>query len=132
MLKRDFIMVQIEELGKAIAQLIFNRNKGNTDKENPEIIDNIYHSLKTDLTFLLNHTPKEIENELNQDDGCGLQRMELTAKVLIEESYLSSVPIPILNKAQELLYYLQIHDNTYSIERMMLLQEIEHEINRLS
>lgn len=26
MLKRDFIMVQIEELGKVIAQIIFNRN----------------------------------------------------------------------------------------------------------
>ena len=25
MLKRDFIMVQIEELGKVIAQIIFNR-----------------------------------------------------------------------------------------------------------
>ncbi len=132
MLKRDFIMVQIEELGKAIAQLVFNRQNGNNNNENPEIIGNIYHSLKTDLSFLLSHTPKEIEDELNQDDGCGLQRMELTAKVLIEESYLSSIPIPILNKAQELLYYLQIHDNTYSIERMMLLQEIEHEINRQS
>ena len=125
-------MVQIEELGKAIAQLVFNRKNGNTDKENPEIIDNIYHSLKTDLSFLLSHTPEEIENELNQEDGFGLMRMELTAKVLIEESYLSSIPIPLLNKAQELLYYMQIHDNTYSIERMMLLQEIEHEINRLS
>ena len=28
MLKRDFIMIQIEEIGKAIALLFFNRNKG--------------------------------------------------------------------------------------------------------
>lgn len=118
-------MVQIEEIGKAIAQLIFNRNEGNGPDKNPLIIGDAYRSLKTDTAFLLSHEPDEIELALNQDDGCGLQRMELAAKLLIEESYLSSVPLPLLNKAQELLYYLQIHDETYSLERMMLLQDIE-------
>ncbi len=118
-------MVQIEEIGKAIAQLMFNRNEGNGPDKNPMIIGNAYHSLKTDTKFLLCHEPDEIELALNQDDGCGLQRMELAAKLLVEESYLSSIPLPLLNKAQEILYYLQIHDETYSLERMMLLQDIE-------
>ena len=74
--------------------------------------------------------PDEIELALNQDDGCGLQRMELAAKLLVEESYISAVPLPLLNKAQELLYYLQLHDATYSLERMMLLQDIEQEFKR--
>ncbi|OUO54797.1 hypothetical protein B5F77_02390 [Parabacteroides sp. An277] len=132
MLKRDFIMVQIEELGKAIAQLVFNRNAGNGPDKNPEIIGQSFRSLKTDTAFLLNHEPDEIELALNGEDGCGLERMELAAKLLIEESYLSSVPLPLLNKAQELLYYLQIHDTAFSLERMMLLQDIEVEIKRLS
>ena len=108
MLKRDFIMVQIEELGKALARLVFNRKSGKDLDKNPDLI----------------------EQALNQDDGCGLQRLELAAKLLIEDSYVSSLPFPLLNKAQELLYYLQIHDSTYSVERMMLLQEVEHELSR--
>lgn len=131
MLKRDFIMVQIEELGKAIARLVFNRKSGNGLDKNPDLIEQALTSLKTDTAFLLGHSPEEIEHSLNQDDGCGLQRMELAAKLLIEDSYVSSLPLPLLNKAQELLYYLQIHDSTYSIERMMLLQEVEHEMSRL-
>lgn len=131
MLKKDFIMVQIEEIGKAIALLVFNRNKGKGPDLNPQIIHHSLRALRTDVDFLLNHEPDEIELALNQDDGCGLQRMELAAKLLVEESYLSTVPVPLLNKAQELLYYLQIHDDTYSLERMMLLQDIEHEIRRL-
>ena len=111
-------MVQIEEIGKAIAQLVFNRNSGNGPDKNPEIIGQSFRSLKTDTAFLLNHEPDDIELALNGEDGCGLERMELAAKLLIEESYLSSVPLPLLNKAQELLYYLQIHDSAFSLERM--------------
>lgn len=125
-------MVQIEEIGKAIAQLVFNRNSGNGPDKNPEIIGQSFRSLKTDTAFLLNHEPDDIELALDGEDGCGLERMELAAKLLIEESYLSSVPLPLLNKAQELLYYLQIHDSAFSLERMMLLQDIEVEIKRLS
>ena len=33
MLKRDFIMVQIEELGRVIAQIIFNRNSNDGARE---------------------------------------------------------------------------------------------------
>lgn len=130
MLKRDFIMVQIEELGKALARLVFNRKSGKDLDKNPDLIEQAFTALKTDSAFLLGHSPEEIEQALNQDDGCGLQRMELAAKLLIEDSYVSSLPFPLLNKAQELLYYLQIHDSTYSVERMMLLQEVEHELSR--
>ena len=91
-------MAQIEEIGKAIAQLVFNRNEGNGPDKNPVIIGDSYRALKTDTKFLLNHEPDEIEMALNQDDGCGLQRMELAAKLLVEESYISSVPLPLLNK----------------------------------
>ena len=54
MLKRDFIMVQIEELGKVIAQIIFNRNSNDGARKNPELIQSVYTSLKLDNDFLLN------------------------------------------------------------------------------
>ena len=50
MLKRDFIMVQIEELGKVIAQIIFNRNSNDGARKNPELIQSVYTSL-----FLAEH-----------------------------------------------------------------------------
>ena len=44
MLKRDFIMVQIEELGKVIAQIIFNRNSNDGARKNPELIQSVFTS----------------------------------------------------------------------------------------
>lgn len=128
MLKRDFIMVQIEELGKAIAQLVFNRHTGD-DRKNPEIVRDIYHSLKVDPAFLLSASPDELRLFLNQDDGCGLARMELAAKTLLEESYLAPDSFPALRrKAKELLIYIQQNDNTFSLERVALLEELEKNI----
>ncbi len=43
-------MVQIEELGKVIAQIIFNRN-ANAARKNPELIQTVYSSLKLDQDF---------------------------------------------------------------------------------
>ena len=45
MLKRDFILVQIEELGKVIAQLIDNRNHG-VSRKTDQLIESIYSTLK--------------------------------------------------------------------------------------
>lgn len=55
MLKRDFIMVQIEELGKVIALIIFNRNSNDGARKNPELIQSVYTSLKLDNEFLAEH-----------------------------------------------------------------------------
>lgn len=122
-------MVQIEEIGKAVALLALNRNNRKERDKSPTILSGAYLALNIDSSFLLQHTPEEIIKTLNRDDGCGMQRLELAAKLLLEESYLSTLPLPLLEKAQELFYYLQIHDNTYSLERVKLLQDIEFEIN---
>ena len=52
-------MVQIEELGKVIAQIIFNRNSNDGARKNPELIQSVYTSLKLDNDFLLN-TPIDL------------------------------------------------------------------------
>lgn len=126
MLRRDYIMVLIEELGKAIAQMVLNRNSGN-DGRNPELVQKVYHSLTLKPEFLLTATPEELRLYLDQDDGCGLARMELAAKTLIEEGFISSGPVsapaPVLRqKAKELLEYIQQNDTTFSLERVALLE----------
>ena len=44
MLKRDFIMIQIEELAKVVLQIIMNRNT-NAARLTPSLLQTIYSSL---------------------------------------------------------------------------------------
>ena len=128
MLKRDFIMVQIEELGKVIAQIIFNRN-ANAARKNPELIQTVYSSLKLDQDFLMTTSPEEIIRSLDNEDNGGVLRLEIAIKTLIEDSYLQPENQPqILLRAKELLEYLQAHDSTFSLERVNLLNEIEERL----
>ncbi len=128
MLKRDFIMVQIEELGKVIAQIIFNRN-ANAARKNPELIQTVYSSLKLDQDFLMTTSPEEILRSLDNEDNGGVLRLEIAIKTLIEDSYLRPENQPqILLRAKELLEYLQAHDSTFSLERVNLLNEIEERL----
>ena len=124
MLKRDFIMTQIEELGKAIAQIIYNR-KANTEKKTPELVEMVYDSLRLEPDFLLDTPLPELRNYLNQEDMGGLQRMEIAAKLLIEEAYLHPEKrTAIRQKAKEMLEYIQDNDTTFSLERIQLLEEL--------
>ncbi|WP_278632187.1 hypothetical protein [Parabacteroides goldsteinii] len=128
MLKRDFIMVQIEELGKVITQIIFNRN-ANAARKNPELIQTVYSSLKLDQDFLMTTSPEEILRSLDNEDNGGVLRLEIAIKTLIEDSYLQPENQPqILLRAKELLEYLQAHDSTFSLERVNLLNEIEERL----
>lgn len=128
MLKRDFIMVQIEELGKVIAQIIFNRN-ANAARKNPELIQTVYSSLKLDQDFLMTTSPEEILHSLDNEDNGGVLRLEIAIKTLIEDSYLQPENQPqTLLRAKELLEYLQAHDSTFSLERVNLLNEIEERL----
>ena len=128
MLKRDFIMVQIEELGKVIAQIIFNRN-ANAARKNPELIQTVYSSLKLDQDFLMTTPPEEILRSLDNEDNGGVLRLEIAIKTLIEDSYLQPENQPqILLRAKELLEYLQAHDSTFSLERVNLQNEIEERL----
>nr|WP_228100144.1 MULTISPECIES: hypothetical protein [Parabacteroides] len=121
-------MVQIEELGKVIAQIIFNRN-ANAARKNPELIQTVYSSLKLDQDFLMTTSPEEILRSLDNEDNGGVLRLEIAIKTLIEDSYLQPENQPqILLRAKELLEYLQAHDSTFSLERVNLLNEIEERL----
>lgn len=124
MLRRDFIMVQIEEIGKVIAQIISQRNT-NAARKIPDMIQSVYNSLKLDKTYLLTHTAEEIVQALNGDDMAGLQRMELAAKLLLEDSYQNPGEQQAMRlKVKEMLEYIQINDMTFSLERVRLLDEL--------
>jgi len=118
-------MVQIEELGKVIAQLIAQRDTG-ARRHIPEQIQVVYDSLKLDNDLLLTAPPEKIRDLLNYEDSGGILRMEVAIKALIEESFYveSAERTKRLLRAQELLEYLQRTDNTFSFERINQLNEI--------
>lgn len=120
-------MVQLEELGKVIAQIIFNRNSNDGARKNPELIQTVFTSLKVNRDFLLTTSLDDIRRFLDCEDSCGLYRMDMAAKTLIEESYQLSEPDNkrVLQRAKDLLEYVQQQDSTFSLERVALIEEIE-------
>lgn len=128
MLKRDFIMVQIEELGKMIAQVIFNRNNNTTDR-NPELIQDVYDNLKVDRNYLMTTAPDDILRFLDNEDQGGVLRLEIAIKNLIEDGLQQPKDQrEMLLRAKELLEYLQAHDTTFSLERINLLNDIQQHL----
>lgn len=126
MLKRDLIMIQIEELGKMIAQMVTNRDGNDGAGKNPELVETVYHTLGVDHESLMTTSLEDLLESLNREDGAGLYRMELLAKTLMEASYLDpDNRMPSLRRAGEMLRYVQANDSTFSLEREALLGEIE-------
>ena len=123
-------MVQIEELAKVVLQIITNRNT-NAARRIPELIQTVYTSLKLDRLTLMTVPPEELIRRLNSDDGGGIPRLEIAVKTLIEESYLHpGEEQDMLQRAKLLLEYIQTHDNTFSLERVSLLDELEQRISK--
>lgn len=121
-------MVQIEELGKMIAQVVFNRNNNAADK-NPALIQQVYENLKLDQDYLMTTAPDDMLRFLDNEDQGGILRLETAVKTLIEESYMQPDKArQLLLRAKELLEYLQMHDNTFSLERDILVDDIERRI----
>ncbi|MDR1582867.1 MAG: hypothetical protein LBS55_06345 [Prevotellaceae bacterium] len=119
-------MVQIEELGKVIAQIISQRDT-DAARKNPVLIQTVYNSLKTDTDFLLHASPQDIRRQLDGEDGAGLQRMEIAARLMIEEAFLypAERQKELRLKAKDLLEYVQTNDTTFSLERIFLLEELK-------
>jgi hypothetical protein len=125
MLKRDFIMVQIEELGKMIAQVTNRRDTDASQNNSAALIQSSYNSLKIDPVTLLHLSPQEIRQHLDGADGAGLQRMELAARIMLEDAYLRSGEGEEMRlKSIELLEYVQANDRSFSLERAYLLEEL--------
>jgi hypothetical protein len=122
-------MIQIEELGKLIAQIINNRNTGST-LNNPQLIQSAYTTLHADRNTLLELSPEALRQLLDRDDSGGLQRMDIAAHLLIEEAHLVESPVALQQKALEILEYIHLNDRTFSINRACLIEEIRSELNR--
>ena len=119
-------MVQIEELGKVLAQLFDIRHDSN-DGKSESLIDALYTSLKIDKHQALTMDLETLRIELDQGDHAGLQRMELIAKTMLEESFHNRIEArALLTKAKDILTYIQKSDQTFSLERVELIDFISN------
>lgn len=119
-------MVQIEELGKVLAQLFDIRHDSN-DGKSESLIDTLYTSLKIDKHQALTMDLETLRIKLDQGDHAGLQRMELIAKTMLEESFHNNIEArALLTKAKEILTYIQKSDQTFSLERVELIDFISN------
>lgn len=126
MLKRDFIMVQIEELGKIIAQFISARQLNNNASRSTEALSQVYSSLDIEPDYMLEASPEAILARLDEGGRSGLLRLEVAAQALMEDSFLNPVKKEqLLRKAKQLLQYIQMNDDTFSIERIEKISEID-------
>ncbi len=117
MLKRDYILALIEELSKAIVQLLQQRRDGNTDSS-LKLIQRSYQTLNVDENHRLNADPEQLAEQLKQDAKPPYPFMEILATLLLEESYLTEQNDRVLLKrALTLLEYVDEKDDTYSLER---------------
>ena len=122
------LMVQIEQLAKIVLQIVNHRDTNDTGRI-PELIETVYSSLKLDHHQLMTSQPAQLVEQLNEDDLGGLLRLEIAAKTLIEESYLyPDKRQEMLLRAKALLEYIQTHDNTFSMERVSMIEEINNQI----
>lgn len=119
-------MVQIEELGKVLAQLFDIRHDSN-DGKSESLIDTLYTSLKIDKHQALTMDLETLRIKLDQGDHAGLQRMELIVKTMLEESFHNSIEArALLTKAKDILTYIQKSDQTFSLERVELIDFISN------
>ena len=119
-------MVQIEELGKVLAQL-FDIRHDSSDGKSASLIDTLYTSLKIDKHQALTMDLETLRIKLDQGDHAGLQRMELIAKTMLEESFHNSIEVrALLTKAKDILTYIQKSDQTFSLERVELIDFISN------
>jgi hypothetical protein len=133
MLRKDFILVQIEELGKAIASIISNRFSG-AESSNPALIASVYSSLRISRDDILLAPAADLHSFLDGDDGCGLRRMDIAARLLLEDAAItasSSEKYSMRAKALEMLEYIHSRDTTFSLERAMMIDELRSDSSHI-
>lgn len=126
MLKRDFILVQIEELGKMIASLAVRRDDSDGAVRRAETLQRIFRSLGAGPGELLAETPEVLRCRMDDGGRSGIMRLEIAAKALTEASFEQPEQAEaFLRKAKEILLYAQQHDNTFSLDRIAAINRID-------
>ncbi|MEG1573669.1 MAG: hypothetical protein RRY55_03870 [Bacteroidales bacterium] len=124
MLKKDYLLAQIEELAKKFAMLIEKKEKMDPDVR--DFTDECYGILGISPEWLANAEPEEIISRIGIWD-----LIELLVKIMTEDDNMNTKR-DCMQKAQVLLFYVQKQCRTYSEERIKLENKIEELMKSLA
>ena len=134
--KRDYLMDQIEQLGRALAMIFSKlmdfRNQGKV----PEAIEMTSLSLKSELNLdldeLLAIPTDEFIIRLKEDKKFNYANLEILADILLHIADETDISNPdskqhlnLYDKALKVYIYLNERDLTYSFERQSKIERIE-------
>lgn len=123
MLRKDYLLAQIEELAKKFSRLI-EKKEANEPGILP-VADECYGMLGVSSAWLKESETEEIISRI------GIwELLELLVKIMLEDGRLNT-DLRSMQKAQEILFYVQEMDRTYSMERVMTEGRLEEILKAL-
>ncbi len=122
MLKKDFLIRQLNEFTQALFQLLLRR-KENPEKESLQLISETYRFLNLTSNNLHQLSASEIISIFEKEE-LYLEKLELTGMLLLEEYSLSGNKEEdncLFDLAGDIISYVDKNSDTYSIERKKIL-----------
>ncbi len=122
MIKQDYLLAQIEELAKKLAKLL--RKEESHEDETETLADDCYKDLHLTLQEVQNATAEELTEKV-----MNWELLELLIKLMLADDRINTDRRQI-EKAQQLLYFVQERDRTYSFDRIELADTIRNLLAR--
>ena len=119
MLKKDYLLAQITELAKKFAYLLERKKEG---VDITLLSDGYYRELNVSAEWLENAECDDIMQRVGD-----WQLVELLVQMIIEDIRFEK-NIPMIKKAQQLLFMVQELDRTYSFDRIALEERIANQL----
>ena len=119
MLKKDYLLAQITELAKKFAYLLERKKEG---VDITLLSDSYYRELNVSAEWLENAECDDIMQRVGD-----WQLVELLVQMIIEDTRFEK-NIPMIKKAQQLLFMVQELDRTYSFDRIALEERIVNQL----
>ena len=119
MLKKDYLLAQITELAKKFAYLLERKKEG---AYITLLSDGYYRELNVSAEWLENAECDDIMQRVGD-----WQLVELLVQMIIEDLRFEK-NIPMIKKAQQLLFMVQELDRTYSFDRIALEERINNKM----
>ena len=119
MLKKDYLLAQITELAKKFAYLLERKKEG---ADITLLSDGYYRELNVSAEWLENAECDDIMQRVGD-----WQLVELLVQMIIEDLRFEK-NIPMIKKAQQLLFMVQELDRTYSFDRIALEERIVNQL----
>lgn len=119
MLKKDYLLAQIIELAKKFAYLLERKKEG---ADITPLSDSYYRELNVSAEWLENAECDDIMQRVGD-----WQLVELLVQMIIEDLRFEK-NIPMIKKAQQLLFMVQELDRTYSFDRIALEERINNKL----